>query len=144
MKENGKILAIVERGRGKGNFSCFSTEEIAKCLPVGYGKTAREAMEDIKKSVEEFKEMKAEEGEEFPEVEFSYRFDVGAFFDFYPIDVTAFARYAGINASVLRQYATALRQPKQDALNKIHEGINRLSKDLGADLLITQPVTSYV
>ena len=88
--------------------------------------------------------MALERGETFPDVEFDYRFDLGAFFDYYPIDVTAFARYIGVNASVLRQYVTALRKPKQAAIQKIREGIDKFSRDLGANLLIDRPVASYI
>lgn len=137
-------LVIVERGKGKRNFSCFATEDVNNCGLAGYGATAREAMEDMKEAVGEFREMAQEKQEDFPEVEFEYRFDIGAFFDYYPLDITAAAKYIGINASVLRQYATALRMPKQTQIDKIREGLARLSKDLGSGLMIEKPVTSYV
>ena len=139
-----KVLAIVERGKGKRNFSCFVPQTINNCGLGGFGATAREAMEDTKVSLREFKEMAAEKGETFPDVELDFRFDVGAFFDYYPIDITAFARYIGMNASVLRQYATAIRQPRAEQLKKIREGIENFSRDLGANLMIDQPVASYV
>lgn len=139
-----KRLVIVERGKGKRNFSCFATENVGSYGLSGWGATAREAMEDIKVSVQECREMARDKGEDFPEVEFEYRFDIGAFFDYYPLDVTAVAKYIGINASVLRQYATALRVPQQVQIDKIREGLARLSKDLGSGLMIEKPVTSYV
>jgi len=139
-----KVTAIVERGKGKGNFSCFVPESINNCGLAGYGKTSREAMEDIRVTVQEYKEMAAEKGETFPDVEFDFLFDVGAFFDYYPIDVTAFAKYIGMNASVLRQYVTALRVPKKDAIMKIRNGIDQISRDLGMNLMVTQPPVAYV
>lgn len=139
-----KVTAIVERGKGKGNFSCFVPESINNFGLAGYGKTSREAMEDIRMAVREYKEMAAEKGETFPDVEFDFLFDVGAFFDYYPIDVTAFAKYIGMNASVLRQYVTALREPKKDAIMKIRNGIDQISRDLGMNLMVTQPPVAYV
>lgn len=139
-----RLLAIVERGRGKGNFSCFTPETINDCGIGGYGRTSREAMEDAYVSVQEYKEMAAENGKEFPDVELDFRFDVGAFFDYYPIDVTAFAKYIGMNASVLRQYVTALREPRQEAIDRIREGIRKLSGDLGNNLMVERPAASYV
>lgn len=139
-----KVLAIVERGKGKRNFSCFTSEDINKYCPIGYGGTAREAMADIKVCIDEYRKMATEKGEAFPEVELEYRFDIGAFFDYYPIDITAFAKYIGMNASVLRQYATAIRQPKHAQIEKIRNGIDKISRDLGANLMISQPVVSYV
>ncbi|MGP1465268.1 MAG: pilus assembly protein HicB [Prevotella koreensis] len=139
-----KRLVIVERGRGKRNFSCFATEDVNNCGLVGYGTTAREAMEDIMETVKEYRQMAQEKHEDFPDVEFEYRFDIGAFFDYYPLDITSAAKYIGINPSVLRQYVTALRTPKQTQIDKIREGLARLSKDLGSGLMIEKPVTSYV
>lgn len=139
-----KVTVIVERGKGKRNFSCFSVESVNKFGFGGFGGTSREAMEDCKVSLQEAKEMSAEKGETFPDVEFDFRFDVGAFFDYYPIDVTAFAKYIGMNASVLRQYVTGLREPKKDTILRIRKGIDTLSRDLGLNLMVEKPTVSYV
>lgn len=144
MTKKVKLLAIVERGKGKGNFTCFTPESVENFGFGGSGSTAREAMEDTRLSLQEQKEDWANEGKVFPDVEFDFRFDVGSFFDFYPIDVTAFARYIGMNASVLRQYVTGLRQPKEDTIKRIREGINKLSEDLGMNLMVERPPVSYV
>jgi hypothetical protein len=144
MTKKVKRLAIMERGKGKGNFSCFCTESVGTYGIHGYGRNSRETIEDLHVVVKECKEMAAEKGEEFPDVEFDVRFDVGSFFDYYPIDVTAFAKYIGMNASVLRQYVTGLREPRQEAINRIREGINKLSEDLGMNLMVERPPVSYV
>ena len=144
MAEKRKLLAIVERGKGKRNFSVFCPESIENVGLGGFGGTSREAIEDLKLSLQEEKEEWAKQGREFPDVEFDLRFDVGSFFDYYPIDVTAFARYIGMNASALRQYVTALREPKEETIKRIREGINKLSEDLGMNLMAERPTVSYV
>jgi len=95
-------------------------------------------------ALQEMREIKAKEGVTLPEVEFDFRFDVGSFFDYYPIDVTAFAKYIGMNASVLRQYVTGLREPKEETIKRIREGIDKLSRDLGMNLMVERPPVSYV
>jgi predicted RNase H-like HicB family nuclease len=135
-----KRVVYVERGKGKGNFSCFAPEPVGTFGLAGYGKTAREAMADIKVSLQEYKEMEAEEGREVPDVEFDFRLDVGSFFDYYPIDVTAFAKYIGMNASVLRQYIASLREPREPQMIKIREGIKLFANDLAHGLPLEQPV----
>ena len=144
MAKKMKLLAIVERGKGKGNFSCFTPETVDNCGFGGGGSSAREVMEDARLSLKEEKEDRARRGEEFPDVELDFRFDVGAFFDYYPIDVTAFAKYIGMNASVLRQYVTGLRTPKEESIKRIREGINKLSEDLGMNLMVEKPPVDYV
>ena len=139
-----KLTAVVERGKGKRNFSCFATEMVGRYGLLGYGASAREAMEDIMIAVAEYKEMAAEKGEDFPDVEFDFRFDVGAFFDYYPLDVTAVAKYIGVNPSVLRQYVAATRMPRKAQIEKIRNGIAKLAEDLGQGLMIDRPSVDYV
>ena len=141
MKE---LVAIVERGKGKNNFSCFCPEVVGKYHLAGYGKNSREAMDDIYVTIKEFKEMAAEEGGEFPDIKLKFLFDVGAFFDYYPLDVTATAKFIGVTPSVLRRYVAAIREPRLEQLAKIKEGIQKLSEALNCPALIDAPVTSYV
>lgn len=144
MAEKIRMLAIVERGRGKGNFTCFTPDTVMGCGFGGAGSSARKVMEDTYLSLQEEKEEWIKNGKEFPDVEFDFRFDVGSFFDYYPIDITAFAKYIGMNASVLRQYVTGLRKPKAWAIKRIRQGINMLSEDLGTNLMVEKPPVSYV
>ena len=141
MKE---LVAIVERGKGKNNYSCFCPEKVGKYHLAGYGKNSREAMDDIYVTIKEFKDMAAEEGGEFPDVKLRFVFDVGAFFDYYPLDVTATAKYIGVTPSVLRRYVAAIREPKAEQLAKIKQGIHKLTEDLALGLMIDRPPVSYV
>ena len=141
MKE---LVAIVERGKGKNNYSCFCPEKVGKYHLAGYGKNSREAMNDIYVTIKEFKDMAAEEGDEFPDVKLRFIFDVGAFFDYYPLDVTATAKYIGVTPSVLRRYVAAIREPKAEQLAKIKQGIHKLTEDLALGLMIDRPPVSYV
>ena len=140
------LLAIVERGKGKGNFSCFATENVGNFGLNGFGSSAREAMEDIKAAAQEFREMAAESGEDFPEdIEFDFLLDVGSFFDYYPLDVSATAKYIGINPSALRQYVSGIREPQKKQIDKIKAGLDRLAHDLGTGLkMIDKPAASYI
>ena len=141
MKE---LVAIVERGKGKNNYSCFCPEQVGKYHLAGYGKHSREAMDDIYVTIKEYKDMAAEEGSEFPDVKLRFVFDVGAFFDYYPLDVTATAKYIGVTPSVLRRYVAAIREPKAEQLAKIKQGIHKLTEDLALGLMIDRPPVSYV
>ena len=138
------MVAIVERGKGKNNFSCFCPEKVGKYHLAGYGKNSREAIDDIYVTIKEFKDMAAEEGGEFPDVKLRFLFDVGAFFDYYPLDVTATAKYIGVTPSVLRRYVAAIREPKAEQLAKIKQGIHKLTEDLALGLMIDRPPVSYV
>ena len=138
-----KISVIVETG--KDLFSCFMAGEHEGIpLLIGDGKTARKAVEDFKLCYEEEKEYLRKEGKEIPELEFEFIFDVGAFFSYYMINVTAFASYAGMNASLLRQYACGMKSPTSSTIEKIKASIEKYKEDIDAGHLIDRPVPQYV
>lgn len=138
-----KITVVVETG--KDMFSCFMVGEHKDVTGlIGTGKTARKAVEDFYLCYEEEKDWCREEGREIPALEFDFVFDVGAFFNYYFINVSAFAQYAGMNASLLRQYSSGLKSPSKKSIGKVREAIEKFRKDIDAGVLIDRPVLQYV
>ena len=58
--------------------------------------------------------------------------------------LSAFAKYIGMNASLLRQYAAGIKVPQAKSLKRIRQGIAKIKGDLDAGLLIDKPVLQYV
>lgn len=138
-----KIKVIVETGRDL--FSCFMLGENAGLTGLhGDGKTARKAIDDFYLCYEEEKQDCMEKGIEVPDLEFKFIFDIGAFFSYYMINVSAFAAYAGMNASLLRQYACGLKSPTKVTIKKVKDAIEKYKKDIDAGLLIDRPVPQYI
>ena len=138
-----KVTVIVEKACEK-NFTCFMTESVDNWSLVGGGTTAQKAINDIYVAYDEMKACNKEEGLPTQEVEFNFLMDVGSLFDYYPINVSAFAKYIGMNASLLRQYASGAKTPKNKALAKIREGLQKLRNELNAEILIEKPATEYI
>ena len=131
---------------GKGGFSCFMTkdsDDLKFCL-IGDGKTVRAAMDDFLIANKEMRESFEEEGKDYPDLKFHFVFDVGAFFNYYPLSISAFAKYIGMNASLLRQYAAGIKEPRGKSLKKIRQGIAKVKEDIDAGMLIDRPVLQYV
>ena len=100
---------------------------------AGYGDTAEAAKEDMMKAYEEIKEMQAEEGKEVPELEFTYKYDMQSFFNYFSfLNVTKVAELAGINASLMRQYTSGVTAAGQKQYDKIRVAVERISKELSA------------
>lgn len=138
-----KIKVIVETG--KDMFSCFMVGEHDGITGlIGTGKTARKAIDNFYLCYEEEKQWCKEDGREIPVLDFDFIFDIGAFFNYYFINVSAFAQYAGINASLLRQYACGVKSPSQKTISKVQEAIDHFRKDIDAGILIDRPVLQYV
>ena len=108
---------------------------------IGEGKTVRKAMEDFFVARDEMKQMYEDEGRQFIEPEWNFILDVGAYLDYYPINVTAFAKYTGINASLLRQYASGIAKPKQKNIERIRKAFDIVGRDICNGHLIDRPVT---
>ena len=69
-------------------------------------------------------------------LEKEYRFDVGSLFDFYSfLNIEGIAKLTGISASVLRQYASGVRTPREDKLKEIEAGIHAASQQIHSVVL---------
>ncbi len=137
------INVIIEKASDK-NYSCFMEEEVDKWSVIGAGSSVRKTIEDFYSGLKDMKDYLEEEGKKMPELKFNFLMDVGSIFDYYPINVTAFAKYIGMNASLLRQYASGKRAPKEKALSKIRAGLQKFKEDINVGTLIERPVLDYV
>ena len=66
------------------------------------------------------------------EYSLEYTFDVETFLNYYHHIFTrrALSRITGINESLLSQYATGIKQPRQAQSKKIETGLHQLAKEL--------------
>ncbi len=67
------------------------------------------------------------------EVVFDYHYDVSAFFENFDfLKQTKIAELSGINAALLRQYASGVKHPSPEQAKKIEKAIHKLAKELEA------------
>ena len=116
-----------------GFYSCFVEEDFPGFGLAGYGNTAEEAKEDLLKAYEEIKEMQTKEGKEVPKLDFTYKYDMQSFFNYFSfLNVSKVAELAGINASLMRQYTSGVTTAGQKQYDKIRIAVERISKELSA------------
>jgi hypothetical protein len=121
-----------------GTYIAYNTTG-EKVMLIGTGDTVKEAKDDFFNSIEE---VKATYGpnEVMPSclsepVEF--HFDISSLFEYYNIfNVSALARYLGINDSLMRQYRKGDTPISDKQLEKIETGIHRLASELAALRLV--------
>ena len=112
-----KTTALIEKGKD-GTFGIF-TPDIQATI-IGEGRTVAEAKADFENSVREMFASYTENGEELPAelqgIEFEYKYDVASVFDYFDfINVTKFAKWAGINAAIqILQYLYIRSASAQD------------------------------
>lgn len=123
-----RVTVIVERGKD-GYYSCFVEDKLPGCGLMGYGNTVNEAKSDLQVGYYETNGFKAENGEELlPELTYVYKYDMQPFFEQFPwINVTKVAEIAGINPSLMRQYAAGITMVGQKQYDKIRRALHKLS-----------------
>lgn len=110
------------------------------CTLIGTGNTVKEAKDDFFNSIAEVRESYQERGDFMP-VELTetpeFRFDITSLFEYFSMfNVSALARYLGINDSLMRQYRSGAAQISDKQLEKIEAGIHRLGLELAALRLV--------
>lgn len=131
--KNMRIRALVEKN--DNNFYAITTEQaVVGNYFAGYGYSVQEAKADYMESVREMLEMSKEEGKDVPDVEdikVDFRYDIPSFFNFFDwINISAFAKQAGINESKMRAYKSGLATASEKTVSKIL----RTVKAMGAEL----------
>ena len=124
--------ALIERGKD-GTYGIF-TPDINSTI-IGEGKTVAEAKADFENSVVEVMQAYLENGDVLPEelkdIKFIYKYDIASMFDYYDwINVSQFAKKAGINASLMRQYRMGKKYISEYQTKKIEATLHTLGKEL--------------
>lgn len=129
-----KVRFGVEGRIGGKDFSTYMIDDMDIKYGIhGYGKTAKEAIEDTYASYEEMKAIAAENHDVMPEMEFEFVFDVPSLFDYFSyLNISAVAKKIGINASLMRKYASGVCSPGNARLKQIQDCLKNISSELMA------------
>lgn len=122
-----KVIVNVEKVAGERNCSCFIDGTIDNCGLFGFGPTVDAAVKDLLVARQELTEL---EGKNIPELEMSFRYDIWAFFDKFPMNASLVAKRIGINPSLMRQYIAGSKKPSKKRVEQIQEGVRMLGQEL--------------
>lgn len=133
-----KTIALIEKGKD-GTFGIFTPD--LKSTIIGEGKTVEEAKNDFDNSVKEVSLYYEESGKDIPEelqnIEFEYKYDLASLFNYYSfINVTKFAKIAGINASLMRQYKSGNQYISENQVMKIENALHKIANEIAAIKLV--------
>ena len=127
-----KTTALIERG-SDGRFSIYTPDLVSTV--VGEGETVAEAKVDFENTLKEVIDS-FEEGEDFGEFEnlqIVYKYDVASVFNYFDfINATKFARWAGINAGLMRQYKTSSAYISEAQARKIERALHTIGRELSS------------
>lgn len=125
-----QVQAIIERA-ADGTYSVYMDADM-DYLITGTGKTAEEAIQCFKDGYEETKRFYAEEGLEFEQVEFAFKYDMASFLSYFSkaFSLAGLSRITGINQGQLSHYMTGRRTPSAKTVEKIQNSVHAFAKDL--------------
>ena len=132
--EARRFIVTIEKDTD-GTYVAYNTED-SDYVISGRGTSVEEARGAFMNTVRETAEYEMEESgkvssilTEIPE----FKFDLSSLFDYYKaINMSAFAKYIGINDSLLRHYKKGGVYISDAQLSKIEDGIHRLGQELSA------------
>lgn len=129
-----KMKVTIEK-QSDGTYIAYETGENQSTL-IGTGSSVSEAKSDFFNSVQEVIGMFEEMGEQVPEYlmeEPEFKFDLSSLFEYYSVlNVSAFARFVGINDALMRQYKKGNTYISESQLSKIEQGIHTLGREFAS------------
>ena len=115
-----------------GSYIAYNTDTSPYTL-IGRGDSVSEAKADFENSMSEVAQSEKERTGNVPYILThapKYKFDLSSLFDYYTmLNVSAFARFVGINSTLMRQYKHGNTYISERQLTKIEEGIHRLGTE---------------
>lgn len=107
---------------------------------IGRGDTVAEAKNDFANSMKEVAESERGRNGAVPEILMEipeYKFSLSSLFEYYSVlNVSAFARFIGINDALMRQYKKGDTYISEKQLRKIEDGIHRLGEEFSGLRLV--------
>ncbi len=126
-----KVKVIVEKGTD-GFYSAYMDEDRFDFGLNGQGDTVQDAKDEFFTGYRELQEMKKDEGQEIPDLEFEFEYDVDSFLNYYAgiLSKSGLEKITGINQKQLWHYASGKRKPTKTTILKIQEGLHKFAEEL--------------
>lgn len=126
-----QVTAIIETGLDH-RIEIHSDDDTLNYAVLGEGYSIEEAKKDFMIGYDEMRECFKEQGKEFEEVEFVFRYDIPSFLQefAYAFTLAGLERITGINQKQLGHYISGYRKPSAKTIRKMEEGIHNLSEQL--------------
>ena len=125
-----KVKVVVEKG-ADGSYSCYTDHDFKTFSPAGFGTSVEEAKADFEVAYKEMREIEAEAGRKAPDIEIEWRYDIQSFFNcFAYLKISNIAKKAGMNASLVRQYASGCSKAGEKQYAKLRTAIKEVAKEL--------------
>ncbi len=131
-----KTIALIEKGKD-GTFGIY-TPDLEHTI-IGEGRGVEEAKMDFENSLKEMLASYTDETmpDELRDLEVQYKYDLSSLFDHLNfVNVSQFAKKAGISSSLMRQYKTGNTYVSEKQISKIEKTLHKIGHELTSIKLI--------
>ena len=131
-----RTIALIEKGKD-GTFGIY-TPDLEHTI-IGEGRSVEEAKMDFENSVKEMLASYTDRSmpEELKGLEFQFKYDLSSLFDYFKfVNVTQFAKIAGISSSLMRQYKAGNTYVSEKQVGKIEKALHKIGNELSDVKLI--------
>jgi len=135
-----KTTALIEKGTD-GTFTIFTHD--LQHTTIGEGDTVEEAKADFENSVTEMIRSYGNQDlpKELKDLDFQFKYDISSMFDYFRfVNVTQFAKTAGISPSLLRQYKAGNTYISERQITKIETALHKIGRELSTVKLVYFPL----
>ncbi len=133
-----KIDIIIEKNDG---LLWGRVEGKGKFMPTPYGTTTAGVISNLKELIKDYTK---HEGKKDPfwsrvnlnSILFEFKYDLESYFQEHDyLKISSIAELAGMNASLIRQYASGVKYPSAEQAEKLQKAIRKIAKDLIKDTI---------
>jgi len=131
-KRHYDITAIIELASDMSFSISYESPEGLDLVWAAAGESVAAAKAEFFEMLEDYKREYEEEGKEWHSLNFSFRYDVASFLNFYSkvFSLAGIARLTGINQRQLSNYLNGHRNASPATTQKIANAINNLGREL--------------
>ena len=127
-----KAKVIIERA-ADGGFWSYLKEDIPNCGISGFGETAEACKADFLTAYDLLKSSNNADGIMTPDLQFEWEYDMQSFFNCFDyLNVSKVGEKAGINPSLMRQYASGSAKAGEKQYGKLRKAVNEMVKELSS------------
>ena len=127
-----KLIIIIEPGDGE----MWARIDAPYTLLTTVGKTVEEVTHNLKDLIQDHLDHEGKtqvewQGVKVEDIKFEYVYDLTELFDVLSaVKINSIADLAGINQSLMRQYASGVKYPSPQQAKRIQEAVHQLGKKL--------------
>jgi hypothetical protein len=133
---NAKIEIIIEKNDG---LLWGRVENKGVFMPTPYGKTTAKVIANLKELIVDYIKHEGRKDSfwsklDLDDLRFEFRYDLESYFQEHDyLKITSVAEKAGMNPSLVRQYASGVKYPSREQTEKIQLAIKKIARELTQD-----------